>query len=217
MLSSVSFIGSAPSYFASVAFSSGRFAAIGVNRNRRNENVTIDVALQNLRGVAHPDGQRRRVIDHNVPFAFLSRHRAAHCVADQLLDFLRQFAGMRFTTIENGNLMAAAQGIFYLDRSSKAGAAEDENPQRFHRVCRKHILNAHRGSTAAEILTNCRRLMLILVRLMSFQTTCHAVAQAKAEVEESLTLRLRGCSRGRRRLQRIGVSQKASTMFCDAT
>jgi hypothetical protein len=41
--------------------------------------------------------------------------------------------------------MPATQGIFYLERSSEAGAAEDKNSQRLHLFLSERILNAHSG------------------------------------------------------------------------
>jgi hypothetical protein len=80
-----------------------------------------------LRRVTHPGGQRRRVIDHDVPSAIFERVELTVAVADKLLDFGRQFAGMRFTTVERRHFVSAAQRIFHLIRASEAGPTEYEN------------------------------------------------------------------------------------------
>ena len=88
-----------------------------------------------MRGVAHPDRHDRRIVDHHIPFASLKRVELAIAIADQLLDAFRQFAGMRFAAIENGHLVSARERISHLERSGKAGAAENQNAQGFRRLC----------------------------------------------------------------------------------
>ena len=83
-------------------------AGVGVNRNCRNENVTLDVSLQNLRGITKPRRQRGWVIDTDVPLFSFQRLELTIAIPDQLLNFLGQFAGMRFAAIKNGDLMPAA-------------------------------------------------------------------------------------------------------------
>jgi hypothetical protein len=41
-----------------------------------------DIALQNLAYVAHPNGQRRRIIDANIPRASFQRVEFAVAIAD---------------------------------------------------------------------------------------------------------------------------------------
>ena len=42
---------------------------------------------------------------------------------------------MRFAAIENGDLVSARERVTNLERSGEAGAAENQNAQRFRRLC----------------------------------------------------------------------------------
>src|SRR5207253_3647211 len=118
---------------------------VGIDRNSRNEDVTPDVSFQDLGGITDPRWQRGWVIDTNVPLFFFQRLELAIAIPNQLLNFLGQFARMRFAPIENGDLMSTAERVFYLKRSGESGTAEDKNPQCFHAFLSEDILDAHRG------------------------------------------------------------------------
>ena len=71
---------------------------------------------------------------------------AAGCGALAFAMLLAGFAGVRFAAIENGDFVPATQCIFHLERSGEAAASEDENAQRFHRICGEEIARrVHRG------------------------------------------------------------------------
>ena len=82
-------------------------AIVGIDRNRGNEDVAIDVTLEDFRGVAYPNGQGGGVVDCDVPFATLERIEFSISIADQLLDAVGQLAGVGPAAIENRNLVAA--------------------------------------------------------------------------------------------------------------
>src|SRR5205814_10035769 len=105
---------------------------LGINRKRRDEDIPIDVSFKNLRRVAHPGGQRRRIIDDDIPLTTFKRVELAVTVADQLLNFFWQFAGMRSAAIENRDLVAASERVLDLKRTNKTRAAEDQNAHRLH-------------------------------------------------------------------------------------
>src|SRR5204863_7280076 len=105
---------------------------VRVNRNRGDKNVALNVALENLGRVAHPDGRRSGIINDNIPLPAFQSVELAVAIADQLFDFLGQFARMRFAPVENRDLVSALEGVTNLERASEAGAAENQNA---HRLC----------------------------------------------------------------------------------
>src|ERR1043166_2354444 len=96
-----------------------RLAHVRIDGNRGNENVSIDVALQDLGSVAHPRRQRRGNVDADIPLAALQRIQLSVAIANQLLGFFWQFARMRLAAIENGDLVAATQGVLHLERTGE--------------------------------------------------------------------------------------------------
>ncbi len=108
------------------------FARVRVNGNRRNKNVAPDVAFQDLRGITHPCWKSRRIINYDIPLSIFECVELAVAIADQLLDFSRQFTGMRLSAIECRHLVSATKRITNLIRSGESGATEDEDAQRFH-------------------------------------------------------------------------------------
>src|SRR5262249_39143607 len=83
--------------------------------------------FEHLRRVTHPRRQRRRVIDHHIPLPVLQRVEIAVTIADELLDFSRQFAGMRLPTVESGHLVPATERILNLIWTSESAASENQN------------------------------------------------------------------------------------------
>src|SRR5262249_18831227 len=67
------------------------------------------------------------IVDHNIPLAILQRVELPVAVADQLLDFVRQFPRVRFASIKRGDIVASTQCIADLIRTSESCAAENEN------------------------------------------------------------------------------------------
>src|SRR5438132_13503717 len=89
--------------------------------------------FQTLRRVTHPDRQRRRNVYASVPGPALERVEFSVAIADQLLGFFGQFAGMRLAAIENGDLVPATERVLHLEGTRKPGTAQDENTQRLYR------------------------------------------------------------------------------------
>src|SRR5439155_9298149 len=110
---------------------------LAVNGDRRDKHVAFDVALQNLSGVSHPRWKRRRIIDNYVPLATFQRVEFAIAIANELFDFVRQFAGVRFAAVERRDLMSAAQRVLHLIWTGESRAAENQNAQRFHGFLRE--------------------------------------------------------------------------------
>ena len=79
----------------------------------------------------------RRVIYHDVPLSVFQRLEFAVAIADELLDFVRQFAGVRFAAVERRDLMSAAQRVLHLIWTGESRAAENQNAQRFHGFLRE--------------------------------------------------------------------------------
>src|SRR5204862_546302 len=100
------------------------FARVGVNGNRRNKNIALDVAFQDLPRIAHPRWKGRRIIDCDIPLSIFQRVELAVAIADQLLDFVWRFAWMRLSAIERRKFMAAAERVTNLIRPGESGAAE---------------------------------------------------------------------------------------------
>jgi hypothetical protein len=87
------------------------------------------VALQYAGGVAHPDRQRGRIIDADVPIAALERFEVAVAIAEQFLD--RAGPGLLLTAaVEDGDVVPAGQRIADLVRSDETRAAEDQQAHR---------------------------------------------------------------------------------------
>ena len=109
-------------------------AAIGIDGDRRDEHVVADVALQHLGRVAHPERQAGGVVDAHVPLAPLQRFQVGRvAVAEELLDLARPFRRRSLAAVEQGHLVPARQRVVDLERAGEAGAAEDEDVQRFGR------------------------------------------------------------------------------------
>src|SRR5206468_2431767 len=93
-------------------------------------NVAISISFEHLRRVTHPRGKRCRVVDYHIPVSVFQRVEITVAIADKLLDFSRQFAGMRLTPVKCGHLMSATERIFHLVWASESGAAEYEYAHR---------------------------------------------------------------------------------------
>jgi hypothetical protein len=107
----------------------GRRVVGGIDRDGRDEDVLADVAFQYAGGVAHPDRQRGRIIDADVPVAALERFEVAVAIAEQFLD--RAGPGLLLTAaVEDGDVVPAGQRIADLVRSDETRAAEDQQAQR---------------------------------------------------------------------------------------
>jgi len=63
--------------------------------------------------------------------------KQAVSVANKLFDLSRRFAGVRFTAIKCGHLVAAAERILDLIRAGESGPAENQNSQGFHSLLRE--------------------------------------------------------------------------------
>src|SRR5439155_18011810 len=107
------------------------------NRDRRNKNIALDVAFQDLPRIAHPRWKGCRIIDCDVPLPIFQRVELAVAIADQLLDFVWQFAGMRLSAIERRKFMAAAERVTNLIRPDESSPTQNENAQRFRRFLRE--------------------------------------------------------------------------------
>jgi hypothetical protein len=83
-----------------------------------------DVTLQYPGGIAHPDRQRRRIVNADVPLATLQRFEVAVTIAEQLL--YRAWPGILLTAaVESGDVMPAGQRVADLVRTDKTRAAQD--------------------------------------------------------------------------------------------
>ena len=115
---------------------------------------------------------------------FFQRVELAVAIADQLLDFVRQFARMRFAAIERRHLVSAAERVTNLIRPGESGPAENENAQRLHGF------SANKGPTlsavpaAAESLMNWRRVVDVFMFALHF--FCHS--EHCQSTEESLAV-----------------------------
>ena len=58
---------------------------------------------------------------------FFKRVEITVTIADKLLDFLGQLAGMRLAAIERGDFVSTTQCVLNLIWSSESGTAENEN------------------------------------------------------------------------------------------
>ena len=107
----------------------GRRVVGGIDRDGRDEDVLADVAFQHAGGVVHPDRQRGRIIDADVPVAALERFEVAVAIAEQFLD--RAGPGLLLTAaVEDGDEVPAGQRIADLVRSNETRAAEDQQAHR---------------------------------------------------------------------------------------
>ena len=130
-------------------------AAVGIDRNRGNEEVMPDVALQHLAGIAHPDRQAGGIVDAHVPLAAFQRLQVAIAIAEQLFNFARPFRRRPLAAIEQGDLVAARQRVVHLERTGEPGATEDQDAQRFFRTangrgCRGRGHRRQRGRGGGE-------------------------------------------------------------------
>src|SRR5439155_22664558 len=127
---------------------------VTITRNRRDEDVTLDVAFENLRRVAHPCRKSCRIIDDNVPLSILQRVELAVAITDELLDFARQFTGMRFAAVERRHLVSPTEGVLHLIWAGESRAAENQDAHRFHRfLSGKRCRSRHdrkRGASASS-------------------------------------------------------------------
>src|SRR5207249_9100464 len=122
-----------------------------VNGNRRDKDVALNVAFENLRRAAHPRGKRRRIVDGDVPLSIFQRVQLAVSIANQLFDFVRQFAWVRFAAVERRDLMSATKRVANLVWSSEPCAAKNENAKRFHRfLCEQRGRSRSEGKCAAS-------------------------------------------------------------------
>src|SRR5690606_15356356 len=104
---------------------------VGVDRNRRDEEVMADLALQHLARIAHPERQAGRIVDAHVPLAPFQRLEITGvAVAVQLLDLPAPLRRRPFATIEQGHPVPARERIGDLERPGETGAAENEDAQR---------------------------------------------------------------------------------------
>src|SRR6267142_1285284 len=137
-----------------------------IDGNNRGKNVSLDVSLQNLRGITHPDRQRCGIIDHHIPGSAFQRVQLSVAVADQLLDLTRQLARMAFATIERSNLVSAAQRVSNLVWPGESGAAKNKNAQRLHgflceQRCRRYSERKHAcGRKFDEMTASCVHLLM---------------------------------------------------------
>ena len=111
----------------------GRRVVGRIDRDGRDEDVLPDLARQHPTGVAHPDRQRGRVVDADIPVAALQRLQVGGvAVAEQLLDRARPGA-LLLAAVEDGHLVPARQRVADFVRPDKTGAAQDQKLQFPHR------------------------------------------------------------------------------------
>src|SRR5438309_11764113 len=101
-----------------------------IDGNSRGKNISIDVPFQNLRRVSHPDRERGGIINHYIPGSAFQRVQLSIAIADQLLDFVWQFPGMRFAAIECSDFVPPAQRVSNLIWSGESCSAEYKNAER---------------------------------------------------------------------------------------
>jgi hypothetical protein len=99
------------------------------------------MALQYAGGIAHPDRQRGRIVDADVPVTTLQRFEIAVAVAEQRLD--RAGPGLLLTTaVEDGDMVPAIQCVAHLVRADETRAAQD---QQAHRLQGPHVCKGRQG------------------------------------------------------------------------
>src|SRR5207249_10117988 len=109
------------------------------------------VALVNLRRVPHPRRKGRRVVDGDVPLPIFQCVQLAVSISNQLLDFIWQFARMRFAAVERCDLVSASKRIADLVWSGEASAAKNENAKRFHGfLCEQRGRSRSEGKRASS-------------------------------------------------------------------
>ena len=91
----------------------------------------LRISLEVLRGVLHPEGKRRRIVDHDVELLAFQRARVAVEITDELFgDLSLEKAWPRLAAIKESDAMSARERIVDLFWAGEAGAAEDENVER---------------------------------------------------------------------------------------
>lgn len=89
-------------------------AAIGIDRDGRDEEVVAHIALQHLAGVAHPERQAGGVVDADIPLPSLQRGQVAGvAVTVQLFDLGRPLGRRPLAAVEQGDLVAALQRVVH--------------------------------------------------------------------------------------------------------
>jgi len=84
---------------------------------------------EHARRVAHPERQRRRVVDADIPRAAFERLQVAGVAITDELDDLARPRARAAAAIEEGDLVAARERVGHLVRAGEPGAAEDEDAQ----------------------------------------------------------------------------------------
>src|SRR5689334_18412489 len=91
------------------------------------------MTLQDFRGVLHPEGKRRRVVDYDMPILALERIDLVQVpITDQLRHAFRQSV-VATATVEHRHLVAAGQRIPHLMWPGQSRSAEDEDVERLRR------------------------------------------------------------------------------------
>src|ERR1019366_1805097 len=96
----------------------------------RDEHVVLRVPGELLRGVPHPGGERRRVVDDDVERAPRRRGDVAVQIADELFHASLEEVGTSLVAIEQRHAMSARGSVLALLRSGETRAAEDEDVER---------------------------------------------------------------------------------------
>ena len=101
-------------------------AGVRVHRPRGDEDVALAGVLEQTGAELDPARVGGRIVDHHVPSASFQGGQVPVAVADQLLE-PREEVRVGAAPVEEGDFVAARQGVLDLMGADEAGAAQDED------------------------------------------------------------------------------------------
>src|SRR5262249_22765226 len=113
----------------------------GIDRDGRDEDVLADVALKHAGGVPHPNRQRGRIVNADVPSAVHQGFEVSVAVAEQFL----HWAGpdlLLTAAVENRHVVPAGQRVADLMRADETGATQDQHA---HWLRRRRVREGRKG------------------------------------------------------------------------